>query len=145
MKNKKNLLKIYPKLYIPSTLNTDYLLWAVAHMIDCVCSKILDHGLNDGLLFSFLMFFVWKKTILNLLENSGLKCRFLFFIIISVLLDVQANLPETIPFLSTQMFIVLGMYNFGSMLSYKGPFNKYVDKMRGEGVKKSLFLSTLRV
>ena len=27
----------------------------------------------------------------------------------------------------------------------KGPFNNYVDKMRGEGVKKCLFLSTLRV
>ena len=41
---------------------------------------------------------------------------------ISVLLDVQANLPETSPFLSAkialvstffQMLIVLGMYNFG--------------------------------
>ena len=28
---------------------------------------------------------------------------------------------------------------------FKGPFNDYVDKMRGEGVKKCLFLSTLRV
>ena len=28
------------------------------------------------------------------------------------LLDVQADLPETSPFLSAQMFIVLGMYNF---------------------------------
>ena len=27
----------------------------------------------------------------------------------------------------------------------KGAFNNYVDKMRGEGVKKCLFLSTLRV
>ena len=26
-----------------------------------------------------------------------------------------------------------------------GPFNNYVDKMRGEGVKKCLFLSSLRV
>ena len=26
-----------------------------------------------------------------------------------------------------------------------GPFTNYVDKMRGEGVKKCLFLSTLRV
>ena len=26
----------------------------------------------------------------------------------------------------------------------KGPFNNYVDKMRGEGVKKCLFLFTLR-
>ena len=45
---------------------------------------------------------------------------------ISVLLDIQANLPETSPFLSAQMalvstlfqmFIVLGMYNFGSKLN----------------------------
>ena len=28
---------------------------------------------------------------------------------------------------------------------YKGAFNNYVDKIRGEGVKKCLFLSTLRV
>ena len=27
----------------------------------------------------------------------------------------------------------------------KGPFNNYVDKMRGEGVKKYLFLSRFRV
>ena len=27
----------------------------------------------------------------------------------------------------------------------KGAFNNYVDKMRGEGVKKCLFLSMLRV
>ena len=37
-----------PKLYIPSTLNTDYLL-CVADTIDCVCSKILNHGFNHGL------------------------------------------------------------------------------------------------
>ena len=44
---------------------------------------------------------------------------------ISVLLDVQANLPETSPYLSAQMalvstffqmFIVLGMYNFAPIL-----------------------------
>ena len=27
----------------------------------------------------------------------------------------------------------------------KGPFNDYVDKMRGEGVKKCVFLSTLGI
>ena len=41
---------------------------------------------------------------------------------ILVLLDVQANLPETSPFLSAQMawqiFIVLGMYNFVYMLDF---------------------------
>ena len=28
---------------------------------------------------------------------------------------------------------------------HKGPFNNYVDKIRGQGLKKCLFLSTLRV
>jgi hypothetical protein len=46
---------------------------------------------------------------------------------ISILLDVQANLPETSPFLFAQMalvstfiqmFIVLGMYNFVYMLDF---------------------------
>jgi hypothetical protein len=49
---------------------------------------------------------------------------------ISVLLDVQANLPETSPFFVCpngfgehlfQMFIVLGMYNFGSRSNTSSP------------------------
>ena len=32
----------------------------VAHTIDCVCSKISNHGLNHGLLFSLFKFFGWK-------------------------------------------------------------------------------------
>ena len=32
-----------------------------------------------------------------------------------------------------------------NQLTHKGSFNNYVDKMRGEGVKKRRFLSTLRV
>ena len=39
-----------PKLYIPSTLNID--LDTVANTIDCVCSKMLNHGLNHGLFLS---------------------------------------------------------------------------------------------
>ena len=46
----------------------------------CMCSKILNHGLNHGLLFSLYKFFGWKN-ILNLLEISGLKSRFLFGLI----------------------------------------------------------------
>ena len=38
------------------TLNTHYLL-TVAGTIDCVCGKILDCGLNHGLLFSLFKFF----------------------------------------------------------------------------------------
>ena len=53
---------IYPK-YSKHWLST------VAHTIDCVWSKILNHGLNHGLLFSLFKFFGWKN-ILNLLENS---------------------------------------------------------------------------
>ena len=41
---------IYPK-YSKHWLST------VAHTIDCLCSKILNHGLNDGLLFSLFKFF----------------------------------------------------------------------------------------
>ena len=63
-----------------------------------------------------------KKYILNWLENSGMKCRFLYWFRFLVLLDAQANLPETSPLSTAQMavlssffqgFIVLGMYNFG--------------------------------
>ena len=45
--------KDLPKLYIPSTLNTNYLLW---HPIGWLCSKI-----NHGLLFT-LSSFLGKKT-----------------------------------------------------------------------------------
>ena len=67
----------------------------MAHTIDYVRSKILNHGLNHGLLFSLFKFFGWKN-LLNQLENSGLKSRFLFCLIFQFyILDVQANLPET--------------------------------------------------
>ena len=54
---------------------------------------------------------------------------------ISVLLDVQANLPETSPFMSAQMaaFFKLGMYNFalglGHMISLRKcvVFSKYKE------------------
>ena len=47
---------IYPK-YSKHWLST------VAHTIDCVCSKILNHGLNHGLLFSLFKFFGWKNIL----------------------------------------------------------------------------------
>ena len=37
--NKDVIFVRKPKLYIPSTLNIDLI-------IDCVCSKMLNHGLN---------------------------------------------------------------------------------------------------
>ena len=73
--------------------------YTVAHTVDCVCSKMLNHGINHGLFLSPLKLFGWKY-ILNW---------------------IKAILPETSPFLSDQMavlssffkmFIVLGMYNF---------------------------------
>ena len=42
-----------------------------------------------------------------------------------------------------QIFNRLSFYVFSVLL--QGPFNNYGDKMRGGGVKKCLFLSTLRV
>ena len=47
---------IYPK-YSKHWLST------VARTIDCVCSKILNHGLNHGLLFSLFKFFGWKNIV----------------------------------------------------------------------------------
>ena len=40
-----------PKLYIPSTLNIDLILWHT-QLIVCACSKILNHGLNHGFFLS---------------------------------------------------------------------------------------------
>ena len=90
--------------------------------MSCGCSKIINHGLNHGLFLS-LFKFLGCKIILNLFETSVLKSRLIYCLRFQVvLLDVEANLPETSPFLSAQMallstffqvFIVLGMYNFG--------------------------------
>ena len=107
-----------PKLYIPSTLNTDYPLW-LTQLI--VCSKVLNHGLNHWLLFSIFNFFL-VKNILNWFENSGLKSRILFCLIFHFYLMYRLIFQKPAHFLSTQMalvstffqmFIVLGVYNFG--------------------------------
>ena len=52
---------IYPKYF-------KHWLSIVAHTIDCMCSKILSHGLNHGLSFSLFKFFGWKN-ILNFQSN----------------------------------------------------------------------------
>ena len=41
---------IYPKY-------SKHFVTTVPHTIDCLCSKILNHGLNHGLLFSLFKFF----------------------------------------------------------------------------------------
>ena len=76
-------VSIEPKLYIPSTLNTDYLLWYTQLIVRS--SKISNHGLNQWLLFSIFKFFGWKNM-KKKLEKSGLKST-LFDT--SVLLDVH--------------------------------------------------------
>ena len=50
-----------PKVIHPKYSN--HWLSTVAHAIDCVCSKILNHGLNHGLLFSLFKFFGWKNIL----------------------------------------------------------------------------------
>ena len=82
---------------------------------------MINYGLNPGLFSHSSSFFGWKSA-LNWLE----KIRLIIWIIINLkiwrLLDVQASLSETSPFLSAQMvvicsffsvFTVLGMYYFG--------------------------------
>ena len=51
------ILVQWAKLYIPRTLNNNYLLWHT----QCMCSKRINHGLNNGLLFSLFKFFGWNK------------------------------------------------------------------------------------
>ena len=68
----------FPKVIYPK--ESKHRLSPVAHTIDFMCSKILNHGLNHGLLFSLFKFLGWKNN-LNQLENSGLKSRFLFCLI----------------------------------------------------------------
>ena len=78
------------------TLNTNYLS-TVAHTIDCVCSKILKHGLNHGLLFPLVKFFGWKNHF-RLTWKFRIKIWILILFNISILPDVQANLSDTSPF-----------------------------------------------
>ena len=73
-----------------------------------MCSKIFDHGLNHGLLFSLFNCVLGEIPIL---------------LDISVLLDVQTNLPENSPngfgehLFFKCLHIVLGMYNFAQPIS----------------------------
>ena len=103
--------------------------YTVAHIIDYVCSKVLNHGLNHGLcFFTFQVFWMIIHPKLNKFRLKRLDgyivsdLRFLF--------KIQAILPETSPFLFAQMtvlssffqmFIVLGMHNFGIII--KGCLN----------------------
>ena len=101
---------MYPK-YSKHWLST-----TVAHTIDCACSKILNHGLNHVLLFSLFKFFGWKN-ILNQLENSGLKSRFLFSLIFQFYLMYRLICQKPAHFLSAQMAL---MSTFFKCLWYMG-------------------------
>ena len=120
-------LKIHSKLY---PKYSKFWLSSVAHAIDCVWNKILNSGLNPGLIhglfISLFSFFGWK-SILNQLENSGLKSRFLFCLICQSYLMYRLicqkpaySLSAQMALVSTffQMFLVLGMYNFGLNLTF---------------------------
>ena len=48
--NQQSVKVIYPKY-------SKHLPYTVAHAIDCVCSKMLNHGLNHGLFLSLFKFF----------------------------------------------------------------------------------------
>ena len=105
----------WPNLYIHSfqwgsqsyIYQVLYMYWqsTLAHTIDCVCSKILNHCLNHGVLFSLFKFFGWKN-ILNQLENSGLKWRFLFCSTFKFYLMYRLICQEPVHFLSAYMALV---------------------------------------
>ena len=87
----------------------------VKDLINCVGSKILNHGL-----FSLFKFF-WVKKHFKSTWKFRILIQIPFLFNIPVLLDVQADVPETSPFFVCtngfgehlfHMFIVLGMYNF---------------------------------
>ena len=91
---------IYPKY-------SKYWLSTVALTIDCVCSKIWNHGLNHGLFLSLFNLFVCKY-VLNWIRNSGLKSRLLYcFSFWFLFLYVQANLSEASSFLSALMAVLI--------------------------------------
>ena len=63
----------------------------VAHKIDCVCSKKIKSVFKSFVIIFTFQVFGWKN-ILNQLENSGLKSRFLFCLILQIarsLVDVM--------------------------------------------------------
>ena len=81
---------LHQKLYVPSTLNNDL-------TMGCGCSKVLNHGLNNGL---FLSLFGWKY-ILNSIENSGLNCRLPYCFIFRFYLTYNVICQKPAHFLST--------------------------------------------
>ena len=89
--------------------------YLLASTMDCDCSKMLNHGFNNGLYLSLFKIFE-RKYILNWTENSGLK-DFRIYLIYNLICQKPANyLSAQKAVLSSflQMFIVLAMYNFDS-------------------------------
>ena len=69
-------------------------LYTVAHTINWVCYKILNRGLNPGLLFSLFQVF-WMKRHFEWTWKFRIEIQIPVLFNILVLLDVQANLPKT--------------------------------------------------
>ena len=94
--------------------------YTVAHTIDCVCSKMLNHGLNHELFLSLFKFF-WMKihSKLNRFRiNKILDCYIVSDL--RFLLEIQGILPETNPYLSAQMAVLSSFFQmFIKTIHYK--------------------------
>ena len=108
---------IYPKY-------SKHLPYTAALTIECVCSKMLNHGLN-----SLFKFFGWKY-ILNW------KTRLLYCFRSQVFTWNTSHSARNQPILFSQiavlngffqMFMVVGMYNFGCIVYYNLDFERNIS------------------
>ena len=102
------------KLYTPNTLNTDFIFWYTQ-------MTVVKYFKIKAYFFHFWSFWSESTFYIELKKKSGLNFRLRYCLRFQVLFDVQTYLPETSPFLLSsihQMFIVLGMYNFGPTVHY---------------------------
>ena len=92
-------------------------LFTVAHTIDCVCCKILNHSLNHGLSFSLFKATKHSKSTwkFRIKIYIPIYLIFQFYLMYRLICQKPANfMPSQMALVSTffQMFKVLGMYNF---------------------------------
>ena len=57
------LFDIWLKLYNPSTLNIDLILWHTQLIVCALCSKMLNHALNNGLYLSLFKLIPMPHTL----------------------------------------------------------------------------------
>ena len=123
-------------------------LYTVAHTINWVCYKILNRGLNPGLLFSLFQVF-WMKRHFEWTWKFRIEIQIPVLFNILVLLDVQANLPKTSPYFvcpnafGENLFSyvgILGMFNFAGRFRkcHKKPTNFGPTPFLQNGVKTFL-------